>query len=299
MGAQKKTSTDRAEARRQLAAQLHETITEKVDALTDTEQWTAYLAAAAAFHSYSFNNVLLIMAQLPHAVQVAGFRKWQEQGRQVRKGEKAIRIFGYSSRTVTETDPDTGEESKRKVPTYPVLSVFDISQTDPIEGHPQLEPIARRLEGEDTAAILDRVRDVMTGQGWTVTREPIPGSTNGYTTLDGSRRIVVDATLSPAQAAKTMIHEAAHAVMHAAADVNPAELHRGRAEVEAESVAYVLAGLLGLDTSEYSIGYIAKWANGDTAAVAETAHTVLAAVHTLTAALETHKEGNAEETTAA
>ncbi|UDH01628.1 ArdC-like ssDNA-binding domain-containing protein [Rhodococcus opacus] len=299
MGMQNKSSTERAEARRQLATQLHETITAKVDALTGTEQWAAYLAAASAFHSYSFNNVLLIMAQLPHASQVAGFRKWQEQGRQVRKGEIAIRIFGYSTRTVTETDPDTGEESKRKVPTYPVLSVFDISQTDPIEGHPQPEPIAHRLEGEDTAAILDRVRDIMTGQGWTVTREPIPGPTNGFTTLDGSRRIVVDAALSPAQAAKTMIHEAAHALMHVADDVNPAELHRGRAEVEAESVAYVLAGLLGLDTSEYSIGYIAKWADGDTAAVAETAHTVLATVHTLAAALETQNESNTGETSAA
>ncbi|QTJ71387.1 DUF1738 domain-containing protein (plasmid) [Rhodococcus sp. ZPP] len=298
MGATKKDSTDRAEARRQLAAQLHETITAKVDALTDSEQWAAYLTGASAFHSYSFNNVLLIMAQLPYATQVAGFRKWQEQGRQVRKGEKAIRIFGYSSRTVTETDPATGEESKRKVPTYPVLSVFDISQTDQIEGHPQPEPIARRLEGEDTAAILDRVRDIMTGQGWTVTRETIPGTTNGYTTLDGSRRIVVDSTLSAAQAAKTMIHEAAHALMHAADDVNPAELHRGRAEVEAESVAYVLAGLFGLDTSEYSIGYIATWANGDTAAVAETARTVLAAVHTLAAALDADTD-ESETTTAA
>ena len=299
MGATKKDSTDRAEGRRQLAAQLHETITAKVDALTDSEQWAAYLTAASAFHSYSFNNVLLIMAQLPYATQVAGFRKWQEQGRQVRKGEKAIRIFGYSSRTVTEIDPATGEESKRKVPTYPVLSVFDISQTDPIEGYPQPEPIARRLEGEDTAAILDRVRNIMTGQGWAVTRETIPGTTNGYTTLDGSRRIVVDSTLSAAQAAKTMIHEAAHALMHAADDVNPAELHRGRAEVEAESVAYVLAGLLGLDTSEYSIGYIAKWANGDTTAVAETAHTVLATVHTLAAALETQTENTAGDTSAA
>ncbi|WP_373418967.1 ImmA/IrrE family metallo-endopeptidase [Rhodococcus opacus] len=114
-----------------------------------------------------------------------------------------------------------------------------------------------------------------------------------------SRRIVVDTDLSPAQAAKTMIHEAAHALMHAAEDVDPAELHRGRAEVEAESVAYVLAGLLGLDTSEYSIGYIAKWANGDTAAVVETAHTVLATVHTLAAALETQYESNTGETSAA
>lgn len=95
-----------------------------------------------------------------------------------------------------------------------------------------------------------------------------------------------------------MIHEAAHALMHAADD-DAAELHRGRAEVEAESVAYVLAGLLGLDTSEYSIGYIATWANGDTTAVAETAHTVLATVHTLAAALEAQTERNSGDTSPA
>ncbi len=100
----------------------------------------------------------------------------------------------------------------------------------------------------------------MTEQGWTVTREHIAGETNGRTSLDGSRRIIVDDKISDAQAAKTMIHEAAHALMHANGDIDPpAELHRGRAEVEAESVAYVLAGLLGLDTTDYSIGYIAGW----------------------------------------
>ncbi|MFD6063667.1 ImmA/IrrE family metallo-endopeptidase [Rhodococcus wratislaviensis] len=171
-------------------------------------------------------------------------------------------------------------------------------RSDPIAVSPSIAEV-NSLEGKDTAAILDRVRDIMTGEGWTVTREPISGEVNGYTTLDGSRRIDVDTTLSPAQAAKTMIHEAAHALMHAADDVKPAELHRGRAEREAESVAYVLAGLLGLDTSEYSIGYIARWANGGTAAVAETAQTVLATVHTLAVALETHTESTASETAAA
>ena len=80
---------------------------------------------------------------------------------------------------------------------------------------------------------------------------------------------------------------------------SPSETDKGRAEVEAESVAYVLAGLLGLDTTEYSIGYIAKWANGDTAAVAETAHTVLATVHTLAAALDTHTANDTGATDAA
>ncbi|MEW1882186.1 ArdC-like ssDNA-binding domain-containing protein [Rhodococcus sp. NPDC080181] len=282
-------AADKAEARRELAASLHTSITDKVAELTSSDTWRAYLDHVVSFHSYSFNNVLLILSQKPEATQVAGFRAWQQRGRQVRKGEKAIRIYGYSSRTVTETDPDTGDEETRKVPTFPILSVFDHSQTDPIEGHPQPEEIAQLLTGADPDAIYDRVAAIMTGRGWTVTREAITSSANGYTTTDGSHRIVVDAALEPAAAAKTMIHEAAHAIMHAPDLIGPEarkDLHRGRMEVEAESVAYVLAGMLGLDTSAYSVGYIAGWAAGDLEQVTATAKAVLTAVHELADALD-------------
>ncbi|MGB7235792.1 MAG: ArdC-like ssDNA-binding domain-containing protein [Rhodococcus sp. (in: high G+C Gram-positive bacteria)] len=292
MGARTTTSAaDKAGARRQLAETLHATITEKVDALTDSDAWRAYLDAAMSFHEYSFRNILLILAQKPEATRVAGFRSWQGRGRQVRKGEKAIRIYGYSSRTVTETDPGTGDEQDRKVPTFPILSVFDISQTDPIEGHPQPEEIAQLLTGADPANIYDRTAAVMTARGWTVTREKVAGSANGYTTTDGSRRIVVDADLEPAAAAKTMLHESGHAHIHAPQITDPdarKDLHRGRMEVEAESVAYVLAGLQGLDTSAYSVGYIAGWSDGDTAAITDTAQTVLKCVHELADALDAH-----------
>ncbi len=301
MGARTTTSAaDKAEARRQLAVQLHATITEKVDALTESDAWRAYLDAAMSFHEYSFRNILLILAQKPEATRVAGFRSWQGRGRQVRKGEKAIRIYGYSSRTVTETDPGTGDKQDRKVPTFPILSVFDISQTDPIEGHPQPEEIAQLLTGADPANIYDRTAAVMTARGWTVTREPIAGSANGYTTTDGSRRIVVDETLEPAAAAKTMLHEAAHSHIHAPQITDPdarKDLHRGRMEVEAEAVAYVLAGLQGLDTSAYSVGYIAGWADGDTAAITDTAQTVLECVHELADALDAHDAQHEADTT--
>jgi hypothetical protein len=285
----KTSAADKAEARRQLAEQWQATITDKVAALTSSDAWRAYLDAAMSFHDYSFRNTLLILAQKPDATRVAGFRSWQQRGRQVRKGEKAIRIYGYSSRTVAEIDEGTGDENIRKVPTFPILSVFDISQTDPIEGHPQPEEISTLLTGADPAHIFDRTAAVMTGRGWTVTREPVAGSANGYTTTDASRRIVVDETLKPAAAAKTMLHEAAHAHIHAPQITDPAQrknLHRGRMEVEAESVAYVLGGLLGLDTSAYSVGYIAGWADGDTEAIADTAKTVLTAVHELAGALD-------------
>lgn len=136
MGAPAKTTADKSAARREQAAALHESITAKVAQLTDTDAWAAYLTAAAAFHAYSFNNVMLIFSQAPDASQVAGFRKWQELGRQVRKGEKSIKIFGYSTKKITETDTETGEETTRRAARFPILSVFDIAQTDPIEGHP-------------------------------------------------------------------------------------------------------------------------------------------------------------------
>src|SRR5690606_14159723 len=140
-----------------------------------------------------------------------------------------------------------------------------------------------RLTGDDPTGIYDAMSAHMAAQGWTVTREAILGETNGYTTLDGTRLIVVDETLTPAQAAKTMLHEAAHATLHADADgtADPGEYvaHRGRMECEAESVAYVLAGLVDLDTSAYSVGYVTTWTKGDVETIRATAENVLKAVH--------------------
>ena len=137
----------------------------------------------------------------------------------------------------------------------------------------------------DPLGILAAVTDYLTGQGWTVEREAIPGETNGYTTTDGSRRVVIDADLSPAQAAKTALHEAAHVILHAEQDAAEYVQHRGVTETEAESVAYVVAGILGLDTSAYSIGYVAGWSNGEPETIKATAANVLRAAHTLADAI--------------
>ena len=290
-----KTAEQAAAERRERAEQMQAQIAAQVEAMAESTGWREWLDYLANFHSYSLRNILLIAAQRPDATQVAGFRKWQELGRQVRKGERAIRIFGFSSKKVTETDPATGEESETRIPRFPILSVFDIAQTDPIDGTEDrtvTEPgdIVTHVEGEDETGIYDRVAAFITAQGWTITREQIPGTTNGYTRVDGTKRIVVDADLAPAQAAKTMIHETAHALLHADTDGNrvdtgDVEQHRGIREVEAESVAYVVAALCGLDTSAYSVGYITGWADGDPELVTATATRVLACVHTIADAL--------------
>lgn len=293
MAAKTYTPKQRDAARAARAAkveQMHNELTAAVDALTESSHWQRWLDFLGSFHRYSFNNSLLIQVQCPHATQVAGFKSWQAKGRQVRKGEKAIRIFGKPFRLVSETDEATGEKTRKAVPCPPpVVSVFDISQTDPIEGVEQPTAPVAQLQGEDHAALYERMSQWMTGQGWTVTRKQIPGEVNGFCTVDGTRRIVVDADLSDAHAAKTLIHETAHAILHTDEHGKvTAEPDETTGELEAESVAYVVAGLHSLDTSDYSVGYVASWSGGQAERIKATAVRVQEAVHLIADALATN-----------
>jgi hypothetical protein len=165
---------------------------------------------------------------------------------------------------------------------YPVLSVLDISATDPVPGAEGQSVPAHPLVGDDELGVVEAVTAHLTGSGWTVVREPVAGGANGCATADDTRRVVIDSALSPAMAAKTVLHEAAHVTLgHIETDHAEYAAHRGVLETEARSVAYVLAGLLGLDSSAYSIGYIAGWAEVDVELIRSTATRVLGAVHTL------------------
>ena len=280
--AQKVKNTKSPEQRQAEAEALHETIAEQVEALRDSGAWQRYLEFAQSFHRYSINNLMLILGQCPEATQVAGYRAWQKLNRQVSKGEKGIRIFGGRDVTVTVEDEDTGEEKKERRTKFFPVSVFDQGQTqliDPEQGDPS--EIAQQLTGEDIAGIHASTIDYLTAQGWKVEHEEIPGAANGYTAVDGSQRVVIDANLTPAQAAKTALHEAAHVLLHAEEDIADYVQHRGIKETEAESVAYVAAGVLGLDTSAYSIGYVAGWSDCETETIKDTAQRVLKAAHTL------------------
>lgn len=265
---------------------LHAHLADQVDALRTSEAWARYLTFCAAFHRYSLNNVLLILAQRDDATQVAGYRAWNKLGRQVRKGERGIRIIGTGERSVSDEDEEGGEASTTRRRVFFPVSVFDIGQTDALDGRQEVRPPVHRVEGEDEGGIFVAVAAYLRAQGWTVSRETIPGERNGFTTNEG-HRVVVEASLSPAHAAKTALHEAGHVVLgHLDDDVSEYLAHRGRYEVEAESVAYVLAALLGVDTSAYSVGYVAEWAEqAETDVLKDTAARVLAAAHTLAAAL--------------
>ena len=285
--ARKVKHTKSPEQRRAEVEALQQSIAEQVEQLRQSEQWTRFLAFAQTFHRYSLNNLLLILAQNPEATHVAGYRTWQKLGRQVRKGERGIRIFGGREVTETIEDETTGEETERRRTRFFPVSVFDLAQTDPIEGAepiPENPAAAHQLTGDDPAGIAEAVTDWLTGQGWTIEHDQLGAGLNGYTSHD-DKRIVIAADISPAQTAKTTLHEAAHALMHTGITPTEYHEHRGQCEVEAESVAHVVAGILGLDTSAYSVGYVAGWSKGDSDLIRQSATRVLAAAHRIAEAI--------------
>lgn len=288
-----KWAKDRADKAEQLQAAL----AVQVQDMASGEQWQAYLDFVGSFHNYSFRNALLIQVQRPTATAVAGYVAWQEKGRQVRKGEQAISILGFATKKVT--NPATGEEEKKAY--FPVRKVFAEDQTEPItedmiEDIRKRNPKAKlfsevpadpvqRLAGEDDNAIADRVRVYLESLGWTVEREELVGP-NGYTTTDGSKRVVISSTLSPAQAAKTSLHELAHVLLHTEDGKGIEGLGQATKELEAESASYVSANILGLDSTGYSIGYLTSWSEGDPEAVKATADRVLKGAHLIVEALD-------------
>ncbi|NUU08606.1 ArdC-like ssDNA-binding domain-containing protein [Leifsonia sp. C5G2] len=278
-----------AEERQAEAEALHASIVEQVQQLAESGQWRAFLDFARSFHNYSLNNLLLILAQSPKATMVAGFRQWQAKGRQVRRGEKSIKIFGYREKKSepVEGADEAARENMRVIRYFPTLSVFDIAQTDPIEGaEPLPENPTHQLIGVDDHGVIPALSAHLGTHGWTIQRAAI-GSANGCTDPK-SHRVTLAENLAVEQAAKTLIHETAHIELRHIDDVDEYRAHRARMEVEAESVAYIVSGLTGFDTSAYSVGYITGWAGEDVTVVRDTAARVLKTAHALAEIIEFH-----------
>ena len=180
---------------------------------------------------------------------VAGYRKWQELGRQVRKGERSLCIFAPLVRKDKKTD-------KTEVFGFRSASVFDVSQTEG-EVVPQFPaPELLTVEPANLPYLLNAVTAFVVTRGFTVSFEPVEGNALGVCNLTG-KSIQISDTLPPLQTLKTLIHEAAHAVMHTGK--TKAAYHL--CELEAESVAYLVCDALGLDTGGYSFPYLARWAD--------------------------------------
>jgi len=282
-------------------------ITDRLEAgvrgVLDSENYKSYLTSMSKFHTYSFRNTMLIFLQKPDASLVAGAGKWQSEFERTRKqGERGLKIlapnFYKVKKRVPKKDPDTGEPIKDKdgktvmdeqeitVPDYRVVSVYDVSQT---EGKELPEAHVDMLSGDveqfqDLQAALER------SSPYSISIEPI---------LDGAKgrcfyleqRIAVNEGMSELQTLKTAIHEVAHARLyeknsHLAEDKQPDKATR---EVQAESVAYAVCQYWGLDTSDYSFGYIANWSSGrDLKELQASLETIRAAANDLINEMEIH-----------
>lgn len=266
------------EERREQAEALHEKLTAQVATLAESENWKAWLRFAGTIRRRSFSNQMLILAQ--GGTYCLGYRQWEGLGRHVVKGAKSIKIFGYSTKRIVEVDDATGEETTSSRVIYPVLSVFDVADT---EGDPLPEQPAIYLEGDDANGLFAPLAEFITAQGWDVALEDIAeDGLNGYT-QGSTRRIRVDSKMAPAMQVKTLLHEIAHALLHF--DEDSTREHRGLIETEAESTAYAAGALLGIDTSAWSIGYVAGWAGGDVDLIRSTAANVLRAVNAIADAI--------------
>lgn len=236
-------------------------LAEGVGAIFDSEEYKAYLEFASRFHDYSFNNCLLIHMQMPKATRVAGYKAWQKLGRQVRKGEKSISILApmMHKNEVEEMD-ENGNIRKKEVTwtTYRTVSVFDVSQTDG-EDLPSHTDFCKVLDGkvegyEELFEKLEAVAPVPVGF------EDITDGANGYYNFV-ENRIAIKNGMSEAQTIKTVIHEIAHSMLHGF-DGDLHEADSNTKELQAESVAFTVCNYLGLDSSDYSFGYIAGWSKG-------------------------------------
>ena len=269
------TSEKPAEKLKEITDRLEQGITE----LFDSERYKEYLRVMSKFHNYSFNNTLLIAMQKPDASLVAGFSAWKNNfGRNVMKGQKGIKIIAPSPfkirQEVEKIDPHTQkpiigkdgkpvtEEKEIKIPAYKVVSVFDVSQN---EGKELPDIAVDELTGD-----VDRYKDFFAALEKTspvpIAFENIEGGSHGYYHLE-DKRIAINEGMSELQTLKTTIHEIAQAKLHdidlnAPKDEQQPRVDRRTREVEAESVAYTVCQHYGLDTSDYSFGYVAGWSSG-------------------------------------
>lgn len=274
-----------------------------IQELFESERYKAYLTTMSKFHSYSFNNTLLIAMQ--GGQLVAGYNKWRDDfHRNVKKGEKAIKILApapfKAKKEVQKLDaqgrPVMGKDGKPvtevqeiQVPAFKIVSVFDVSQT---EGEPLpsigVEELTGSVEryGEFFKA-LEQTSPVPIGF------EDIPGGSHGYYHLT-EKRIAIQEGMSELQTLKTAIHEIAHSKLHAidpeAPVIEQADRPDSRTrEVQAESVAYAVCQHYGLDTSDYSFGYVAGWSSGkDLKELKASLETIRATAHELITTIDGH-----------
>jgi hypothetical protein len=304
---QHRSKEERSELRDTRLAEANDRLQAGVaDLLAEDGEWRKFLTFQAKLHNYSFGNTMLIREQYPEATMVMGYGNkegttgWKSIGRHVRSREDnealgirpdGIWILAPFSGKRTERDLSTGEDVERRFTYFKPVTVFDISQTD---GEPIPEPQQPVLLEGDSEELRDRflaLQDALKADGWTV--RIVAKRELGKAEADASpatRTIRVRDDVSDAEALASLVHEVAHVYLGHTDDLAEYSLHRGRAEAEAESTAFLVLAGLDVDTSGYTLPYVAGWSEGNPKIVQDVGERVVKAARELLERLDGDRE---------
>ncbi|WP_247916602.1 PBECR4 domain-containing protein [Streptococcus oralis] len=243
-------------------AGLSRHLKEGIKEFLDSDKYKDYLTRMSQLNNYSNRNLRLILAQNPEARQVASFKQWKENfGRYVKKGEKALRIFKPMTKIKKDENnqPILDKNGKPETVTFfGLVPVFDVSQTEGKE-MPKAAEVKEQLTDLDYANLYRALMAIAKENDVSVRFEEMENNKHGYYSVSENQIVLRSNEMNKAQIIKTFLHEMAHAELHHADNPQKENLTRSTAELQAESVAYVVSSYYGIDTSEYSFNYLSGW----------------------------------------
>ena len=243
-------------------AGLSRHLKEGIKEFLDSDKYKDYLTKMSQLNNYSNRNLRLILAQNPEARQVASFKQWKENfGRYVKKGEKALRIFKPMTKIKKDENnqPILDKNGKPETVTFfGLVPVFDVSQTEGKE-MPKAAEVKEQLTDLDYANLYRVLMAIAKENDVSVRFEEMENNKHGYYSVPENQIVLRSNEMNKAQIIKTFLHEMAHAELHHADNPQKENLTRSTAELQAESVAYVVSSYYGIDTSEYSFNYLSGW----------------------------------------
>lgn len=243
-------------------AGLSRHLKEGIKEFLDSDKYKDYLTKMSQLNNYSNRNLRLILAQNPEARQVASFRQWKENfDRYVKKGEKALRIFKPMTKIKKDENnqPILDKNGKPETVTFfGLVPVFDVSQTEGKE-MPKAAEVKEQLTDLDYANLYRALMAIAKENDVSVRFEEMENNKHGYYSVPENQIVLRSNEMNKAQIIKTFLHEMAHAELHHADNPQKENLTRSTAELQAESVAYVVSSYYGIDTSEYSFNYLSGW----------------------------------------
>ncbi|ORO62128.1 hypothetical protein B7717_03245 [Streptococcus oralis subsp. oralis] len=243
-------------------AGLSRHLKEGIKEFLDSDKYKDYLTKMSQLNNYSNRNLRLILAQNPEARQVASFKQWKENfGRYVKKGEKALRIFKPMTKIKKDENnqPILDKNGKPETVTFfGLVPVFDVSQTEGKE-MPKAAEVKEQLTDLDYANLYRALMAIAKENDVPVRFEEMENNKHGYYSVPENQIVLRSNEMNKAQIIKTFLHEMAHAELHHADNPQKENLTRSTAELQAESVAYVVSSYYGIDTSEYSFNYLSGW----------------------------------------